>query len=103
MVLDDVNYQKWNSGQQADYLFSNIGQGQFIFNFTTAKSGVHHFVFDNRASVFKKYVILSIGFSEVTVSNVPDPRVPYVAWTLLAGGAIVLAYSLVRKPPIPWS
>ncbi len=103
MVFDDANYQKWNAGQQSDYLFSTVGQGQFVFNFTTTKSGVYHFVFDNRASVFKKYVILSIGYSEVTVSYAPDPRVPYVGWGLLAGGAIILGYGLLRKPPIRWA
>ncbi len=103
MVFDAQNYQKWSSGQQADFLFSAEKQGQFNFTFTTANSGMYHFVFDNRASLFKKYVILSVSYSEVTLSHVPDPRVPYIGWALLFGGALILAYGLVRKPPIPWA
>jgi hypothetical protein len=103
IVFDAQNYQKWSSGAQADFLFSADKQGQFNFNFTTAKDGVYHFIFDNRASLFKKYVILSVGYTEVTVSRVPDPRTPYVAWALFVGGAIILAYGLMRKPPIPWA
>jgi hypothetical protein len=84
-------------------MFSAEKQGQFNFTFTTANAGIYYFVFDNRASLFKKYVVLSIGYSEVTVTHVPDPRVPYVAWALMVGGAIILAYGLAKKPPIPWS
>ena len=103
MVFDAVNYQKWSSGQQADSLFSAEKRGQFNFTLTTASSGMYHFVFDNRASLFKKYVILSISYSEVTVSHVPDPRVPYSGWALLVGGALILIYGLARKAPIPWA
>jgi hypothetical protein len=102
MVFDDNNYQKWNSGQQSSFMFSGDNQGKFIFNFTTTNSGVYHFVFDNRASLFKKYVVLSVGYSEVTISNVPDPRVPYIGWALAVVGGILLVYGLARKPPIPW-
>ncbi len=105
MVFDADNYQKWNSnpGDKPDSLFSAEKQGLFNFNFTTANSGVYHFVFDNRASLFKKYIVLSINYSEVTVSHVPDPRVPYIGWAFLVGGTIILAYGLLRKPPIPWA
>lgn len=103
MVFDADNYQKWSSGQQSDFLFSAEKQGQSNFAFTSTNAGVYHFLFDNRASLFKKYVVLSIGYSEVTVSHIPDPRVPYIGWALLVGGAVILAYGLARKPPIPWA
>ncbi len=103
IVFDAENYQKWSSGQQSNFLFSAEKQGQFNFTFTTANGGVYDFVFDNRASLFKKYVVLSVGYSEVTVSHVPDPRVPYIGWAFVVGGGIVLAYGLLRKPPIPWA
>jgi hypothetical protein len=103
MVFDAGNYQKWNSGQQSDFLFSVEKQGQFNFTFTTTSGGVYHFVFDNRASLFKKYVTLSVSYSEVTVSHVPDPRVPYIGWAFLVGGGIILVYGLIRKPPVPWA
>jgi hypothetical protein len=103
IVFDEGNYQKWSSGQQSNPLFSAEKQGRFIYNFTTVDAGTYHFVFDNRASLFKKYIVLSVGYSEVTVSRVPDPRVPYVAWALMVGGAIVLAYGLAKRPPISWA
>lgn len=102
MIFNDNNYQKWNSGQQSDSLFSADNQGKFIFNFTTTNSGIYHFVFDNRASLFKKYVVLTVGYSEITISHVPDPRVPYIGWASAVVGGLLLVYGLVRKPPIPW-
>lgn len=104
MVFDEGNYQKWSSGQQSINLIPTAeNQGKFNFNFTTANAGIYHFVFDNRASLFKKYVVLSLGYSEVTISHVPDPRVPYVGWALAVVGGILLAYGLARKPPISWA
>ncbi len=103
MVFDAENYQKWNADQQSNFMFSADKQGQFNFTFATANTGMYHFVFDNRASLFKKYIVLSVNYNEVTVSHVPDPRVPYIGWTFLVGGAIILAYGLLRKPPIPWA
>ena len=102
MVFDDNNYQEWNSGQQSNPLFSADSQGKSIFNFTTTNSGVYHFVFDNRASVFKKYIVLSVGYSEITISHLPDPRVPYIGWALVVVGGLLVVYGLARKPPIPW-
>ena len=102
MVFDDNNYQEWNSGQQSNPLFSADSQGKSIFNFTTTNSGVYHFVFDNRASLFKKYIVFSVGYSEVTISHVPDPRVPYIGWALVVVGGLLLVYGLARKPPITW-
>lgn len=103
MVFDAASYQKWSSGQQSGFMFSTEKQGQFNFTFATTIPGTYHFVFDNRASVFKKYVTLSVGYSEVIVSHVPDPRTPYIGWALLVGGALILAIGLARKPPIPWA
>lgn len=103
MVFDANNYQKWSSGQSPNSFVQTENQGKFNFNFTTTDSGVYHFVFDNRASLFKKYVVLSIAYSEIVISHVPDQRVPYVAYALVAGGVILLVLGLVRKPPIPWA
>lgn len=103
MVFDAENYQRWSSGGSSDFLFSAEKQGHLNFTFRTDKSGVYHFVFDNRASLYKKYVILTVAYNEVSISHVPDPRTPYIGWALLAVGAILLAYGLVRKPPIPWA
>ncbi|HMK83752.1 MAG TPA: hypothetical protein VK503_08545 [Candidatus Bathyarchaeia archaeon] len=103
LVFDDLNYQKWNTGAQADSAYSSEKQGQFNYTFTTTKSGAYHFVFDNRASMYKKYVAFSISYNEVVRSQVPDSRFQYVAWAMLVGGAILLVYGLVRKPPLRWA
>jgi len=103
MVFDSDNYQRWSSGTQANYAYSAEKQGQINFTFTTDKSGVYHFVFDNRQSLFKKYVILTVAYNEVITSRVPDTRVTYVAWALIAVGGVVLVYGLVRKLPTSWA
>jgi hypothetical protein len=103
MVFDSQNYQLWASGQQSNYMFTTNQDGRSNFTFNTPSSGVYHFVFDNRASVYKKFVTLSLGYNEVSVSNQPDPRIPYVAWGLLAVGLVVLIFGLAKKPPISWA
>ena len=103
MVFDAQNYGLWSAGQQSNNLFTSDQQGAFNFTFNTAGAGVYHFVFDNRASVYKKYVTLSVGYNEVSVSTKPDPRVPYVGWGLLAAGLVALIYGLARKPRITWA
>ena len=102
-IFDDSNYQKWNSGQESNSLYSADGQGQFNYTFSTGGTGLYHFVFDNRASLYKKYVVLSVNYGEVILTHVPDPRIPYIGWILLVGGAIVLVYGLFRKAPVSWA
>jgi hypothetical protein len=101
-VLNAENYQKWASGGSADSLFS-ADQGRFNYTFSAGSAGVYHFVFDNRASLFKKYVTLTVSYNEILTSHVPDPKVQYIGWVLLVGGCAVLVYGLARKPQIPWS
>ncbi len=103
MVFDAENYQRWSSGGQSNFLFSGEKQGHFNFTFKTEKDGVYHLVFDNRASVFKKYVVLSIAYDEISTSRVPDTRARYVGWALLVSGGLILVYGLVKKTPIPWA
>jgi hypothetical protein len=103
MVLDAQNYELWAASQQPNYTFHSDLQGHSNFTFNTPSSGVYHFVFDNRASVYKKFVTLSVSYNEVSISNQPDPKIPYVAWGLLAFGFVVLIYGLARKPQIPWA
>jgi len=103
MVLDSQNYQLWSSGQQSNALFASDQPGASNFTFTSPTLGTYHFVFDNRASLYKKYVTLSVNYNEVLISTKPDPRIPYVGWGLLAVGLLVLVYGLVRKPPVSWA
>lgn len=103
LVFDDENYQKWTSKAQPDALYSSDNPGLSNFTFSSRNSGVYHFVFDNQASLFKKYVTLSVAYNEVSISRVPDPRVGYLGWVLVVVGAMVLVYGLVRRAPIPWA
>jgi hypothetical protein len=103
LVFDSDNYQKWTTVGQADSAYSGEKQGQFSFTFTTAKSDVYHFVSDNRASLYKKYVTLTITYDDVVTSRVPDTRVGYVGWVFVAAGLGIALYGLVRKPPVKWA
>lgn len=102
-VFDAENYGSWSTGGQASSVYSAEKQGQFNFTFKTEKEGTYHFVFDNRAFVYKKYVVLTLAYDETTVSHVPDNRVPYGAWALVIIGGLVALYGLLRKPPITWA
>lgn len=101
LVFDETNFQKWNAGGQAESSYSSDKQGQF--NFTTSKSGVYYFIFDNRASLYKQYIVFSVAYNDVVMSQVPDPRLHYVAWAMLIGGALLLFVGLIRKPPVRWA
>ncbi len=103
VVLDSDNYEKMSTGGSADSLFSADSPGQFNYTFTAPKAGVYHFMFDNRASVYKEYVVLTVSYNEVFANKIPDTRVQYVGWILFAVGGLILALGLIRKPPITWS
>jgi hypothetical protein len=103
LVCDPDNYQQCIAGTQTSSLYSADRKGLVNYTFTTNKSGVYHFVFDNRGFLYKKYVVLTVSYNEVTTSQVPDTRVAYVAWPLIIGGGLILVYGLVKKPPVPWA
>jgi len=103
IVLDTENYQRWLSGAQAEFTYAAQQGGAFNYTFKTDKIGVYHFVFDNRDSVYKKYVTLSVTFNEVITSRVPDRRLAYAGWFLLVIGGIALVYGVLKKPQVRWS
>lgn len=103
LVFDAENYQRWSSTGQASSVYSADKQGKLNFTFKIDKEGIYHFVFDNRASLYKKYVVLTIAYDEVVTQRVPDTRVGYVGWALAVVGAVILVYGLVRKPAITWA
>jgi len=103
LVFDADNYQRWSSGEQANFVYSAENQGHFNFTFTPKNSGVYHFVFDNTASLYKKYVTLTIAYNQITTSRVADTRVGYVGWAFIVCGGLIFIYGLLRRPPISWA
>jgi len=103
MILDTQNYNLWSAGQPSNNLFASTQAGAINYTFNTASSGIYHFVFDNRASVYKKYVVLGVNYDEVSTGTKLDPKVPYVGWGLLVVGLVVLVYGILRKPTITWA
>lgn len=103
LVFDSENFQRWSSTGQASSVYSADKQGKLNFTFKIDKEGIYHFVFDNRASLYKKFVVLTITYDEVVTERVPDTRVGYVGWALAVVGGVILVYGLVRKPAITWA
>jgi hypothetical protein len=103
LVFDDENYQRWNAGGQANFAYSAEKQGQFNYTFNSNTNVLYHFVFDNRASLYKKYVVFSVAYDEVVTSQVPDPRIQYVAYAMIVLGTILLVMGLLMKPKPRWS
>jgi len=103
LIFDDANYQKWYSGGQANFMYSTEKQGQFNYTFTSTANVVYHFVFDNRASLYKKYVVFSLAYNDVVTSQVPDPRIQYLAYAMVGLGAVLLIVGLLKKPKPRWS
>jgi hypothetical protein len=103
LVFDADNFQRWSSGEQANFVYEAQNQGDFNFTFTPKNSGVYHFVFDNTASLYKKYVTLTVAYNQITTSRVPDTRVGYVGWASVVFGGLIFIYGLLRKPPVTWA
>ena len=106
IVFDDQNYQRWSTGGQANSYssaYSTEKQGEFNYTFTSTANVLYHFVFDNRASIYKKYVVFSLAYNDVVTSQAPDPRTQYVAYGMIALGALLLVVGLGMKPKPRWS
>jgi hypothetical protein len=102
-VFDQENYNKWKSTGQAETLIATPIQGTENYTFTAGKTGSYHFVFDNQASLSKKFVTFSVSYNEITTTRVPDPRMNYLTWACFIAGALILVYGLATKPPAIWA
>jgi hypothetical protein len=102
-VADDANYQKWVAHGNPTYaLQMDISNGQ-SFSFTVARTGLYHFVFDNTNSPVKKKVTMTADLQKQVTVNVPEKRILYVAYGLLAVGCFVTAAGVLRKTQSPWA
>jgi hypothetical protein len=102
-VADDANYQKWVAHGSPTYVFQrDISDGQ-SFSFNVPQTGLYHFVFDNTNSPVKKKVTMTADLQKQVTINVPDSRIPYVAYGVLTVGSLVTAVGVLRKAPIRWA
>ena len=102
-VADDANYQKWVAHGSPTYVFQrDISNGQ-SFSFNVPRTDLYHFVFDNTNSPVKKKVTMTADLQKQVTINVPDSRIPYVAYGVLAVGCLLTAVGVLRKAPIRWA
>lgn len=103
LVTDDTNYQKWIAHGSPTYVFQrDMSNGQ-SFSFSVPRTGLYHFIFDNTNSPVKKKVTMTVDLQKQVTVNVPDKRVPYVAYGVLAIGCLVTVVGILRKPQVPWT
>lgn len=102
-VADDANYQKWVTHSSPTYVFQrDISNGQ-RFSFTVPQAGSYHFIFDNTDSPVKKKVTLTADLEKQVIVNVPDERITYVAYGLVAIGGLVTVVGVLRRTQVPWT
>jgi hypothetical protein len=103
LVADDANYQKWVAHGSPTYaLQRDISNGQ-SFSFNVPQTGTYHFVFDNNNSPVKKKVTITVDIQKQVTTNVPDGRILYVAYGLLAVGCLVTVMGVLRKTEPSWT
>jgi len=103
LIMDDANYQKWLSHSSSTYTFQKDMSNAQAFSFTLPRSGLYHFIFDNTDSPVKKKVTISADLQKQVSVSLPDERIRYVAYGLLAIGLLVTVIGGLRKTQVPWA
>jgi hypothetical protein len=103
LVIEDAEYQKWVAQGSTTYVFQKDISNREGFSFTVPRSGVYHFIFDNTSSPVKKKVTITAELQKQVAVSLPDERVRYVAYGLLAIGVLVTVVGVMRKTQIPWA
>lgn len=103
LVMDDANYQKWVAHGSPTYLFQKQMTNGETFKFDVPRTGVYHFIFDNTTSPVKKKVTMTVDLQRQVVVSLPDERLRYVAYGLLAVGLVVTAVGILRRTQVPWA
>jgi len=103
LVMDDENYQKWVAHGSPTYVFQRDMTDGEGFSFSVPRVGVYHFVFDNTNSPVKKKVSMTVDAQRQVVVSLPDERLRYLAYALLAVGVLVTAVGILRKTQVPWA
>jgi len=99
-VADDANYQKWVTGGSPTYAFQKDVSGEQNFSFTVPRTSLYHFVFDNRNSPVKKKVMMTADLQKQVTISMPDERILYVAYGVVAAGGLITMIGALRKTPV---
>jgi hypothetical protein len=102
-VADDANYQKWVTGGSPAYVFQKDLSGEQNFSFTVPRTSLYHFVFDNRNSPVKKKVTMTADLQKQVTISMPDERILYVAYGVIAAGGLITVIGALRKTPVRWA
>ena len=101
-VADDANYQKWFARGSPMYAFQrDLSNGQ-NFSFTVPRTGLYHFVFDN-TNLPEKKVTMTVDLQKQVTIYMPDERIPYVAYGVVAVGCLLAVVGILRKTPVRWA
>jgi len=103
LVMDDENYQRWVALGSPTYLLQKDVASGGSFSFAVPRTGIYHLVFDNASSPVKKNVKMTVDLQRQVVVTLPDERLRYVAYGLLAFGILITAVGILRKTQVPWS
>jgi len=106
-VMDKPNFQKWQMGDRtADYLVQKPKAQEIDVSFTTPRTDVYYFVFDNSYStLFKKEVSFSASYQFVVIHHetVEDRTFNSFGYPLIVVGVVFVIYGLVRKAETRWA
>jgi len=103
LVTDDANYLKWTAREKAAFVFEKqMSDGQ-VFTFSAKDAGIYHIILENTSSPVKKSVVLNADLQKDILVNLPDDRVRYVAYGVIACGLFATAIGVLRKTQVPWA
>ena len=102
-VADDANYQKWVTQGSPTYAFQKDLSSGESFTFAVPETGLYHFVFDNKISPVKKKVTMTADLLKQVTISMPDNRITYVAYAVVAVGSLLAVVGILRKTPIRWA
>ena len=102
-VADEANYQKWVTQGSPTYAFQkDLSNGQ-SFSFVVPEAGFYHFVFDNKISPVKKKVTITADLLKQVTISMPDSRITYVAYAVVAVGSLFAVVGILRRTPVRWA
>ena len=103
LVTDDANYLKWTAREKAAFVFEKQMVDGQVFTFSAKDAGIYHIILENTSSPVKKSVLLNADLQKDIIVNLPDDRVRYLAYGVIACGLFATAIGVLRKTQVPWA